>query len=163
MIKQYKHLVHSTRHFENLNIQADLEYKHQHILSLEAFERAKKEITTWDNYKPTPLHVFSDMAKDAGVSSIVYKDENSRFSLKSFKALGGAYAVANLLIQKLKDIGISASSSDLIAGTYKHETSKITVCCATDGNHGRSVAWGALHFGCNCEIYIHRNVSVGRE
>jgi len=46
MIKQYKHLIDSTRHFENLNIQADLVYKHQHILSLEAFERAKKEITT---------------------------------------------------------------------------------------------------------------------
>ena len=163
MIKQYKHLVHSTKHFENLNIQADFEYKHQHILSLEAFERANKEITTWDNYEPTPLHFFPDMAKDAGVSSIAYKDENFRFSLKSFKALGGAYAVANLLIKKLKDIGITASSKDLIAGTYKHETSKITVCCATDGNHGRSVAWGSLHFGCNCEIYIHRNVSVGRE
>jgi diaminopropionate ammonia-lyase len=67
MIKQYKHLVHSTKHFENLNIQADFEYKHQHILSLEAFERANKEITTWDNYEPTPLHFFPIMAKHAGV------------------------------------------------------------------------------------------------
>ena len=163
MIKEYKNLVSSTKHFENLNIQPDLEYKHHHILSLEAFELAKKEITTWHNYEPTPLHIFTDIARDAGVSSIAYKDENFRFSLKSFKALGGAYAVANLLIKKLKDIGINASSKDLITGTYKHETSKITVCCATDGNHGRSVAWGAQQFGCNCEIYIHRNVSVGRE
>ena len=153
----------SFSHFENIRIQAGSEYKHQDILSLEAFELANKEITSWDKYEPTPLHIFSDMAKDVGVSLIAYKDENLRFSLKSFKALGGAYAVANLLIKKLKDIGINASSRDLIAGTYKHETSKITVCCATDGNHGRSVAWGAQQFGCNCEIYIHRNVSVGRE
>jgi len=83
--------------------------------------------------------------------------------LKSFKALGGAYAVANLLIKKLKDEGIKANSSDLILGTYKDYTSKLTVCCATDGNHGRSVAWGAQQFGCNCEIYIHQNVSPGRE
>ena len=124
---------------------------------------ANNEITSWDGYKPTPLHNFSDMAKDTGVELIVYKDENPRFTLKSFKALGGAYAVANLLIQKLKENGIDANSSDLIAGTHRDFTSKITVCCATDGNHGRSVAWGAQKFGCNCEIYIHRNVSVARE
>ena len=58
MITQYKHLVHSTKHFENLNIQADFEYKHQHILSLEAFERANKEITTWDNYEANTAPFF---------------------------------------------------------------------------------------------------------
>jgi diaminopropionate ammonia-lyase len=63
----------------------------------------------------------------------------------------------------LKEEGVDANSSDLISGTYKDHTSKLTVCCATDGNHGRSVAWGAQQFGCNCEIYIHRNVSSGRE
>ena len=115
------------------------------------------------DYKPTPFILFLIWPKILGLTSIVYKDENPRFTLKSFKALGGAYAVANLLIQKLKEHGIDANSSDLIAGTYRDFTSKITVCCATDGNHGRSVAWGAQQFGCNCEIYIHRNVSVGRE
>jgi len=71
--------------------------------------------------------------------------------------------INNLLIKKLKEEGVDANSSDLISGTYKDHTSKLTVCCATDGNHGRSVAWGAQQFGCNCEIYIHRNVSSGRE
>ena len=163
MINDYKNFVSSSAHFENKRIQVGSGYKHQNILSLESFELANKEITSWDNYKPTPLHSFSDMAKDTGVTSILYKDENPRFSLKSFKALGGAYAVANLLIKKLKELGIDANSSDLISGIYKDETSKFTVCCATDGNHGRSVAWGAQQFGCNCEIYIHRNVSEGRE
>ena len=65
------------------------------------------------------------MAKDTGVKSIVYKDENPRFSLKSFKALGGAYAVANLLIKKLKELGIDANSSDLISGIYKAETTQV--------------------------------------
>jgi diaminopropionate ammonia-lyase len=150
-------------HFKNPKVQLSSEYKYQHILSLEGFRRANKEITSWDNYEPTPLHSFDDMAEDTGVSSIFYKDEYSRFTLKSFKALGGAYAVANLLIKKLKEEGINANSSDLISGVYKDHTSKHTVCCATDGNHGRSVAWGAQQFGCNCEIYIHRNVSEGRE
>ena len=162
MINSYADFSLTFSHFKNPNA-LNSEYKHQHILSLDGFRRASKEITSWDNYQPTPLHSFSDMAKDTGVSSILYKDENPRFSLKSFKALGGAYAVANLLIKKLKELGIDANSSDLIAGIYKDKTSKFTVCCATDGNHGRSVAWGAQQFGCNCEIYIHRNVSVGRE
>ena len=163
MINEYKNFVNSSAHFENKRIQVCSEYKHQNILSLKSFKLANKEISSWDKYEPTPLYYLSDLANYAGVSSIAYKDENLRFSLKSFKALGGAYAVANLLIKKLKEIGIEANSSDLIAGTYKELTSKITVCCATDGNHGRSVAWGAQKFGCNCEIYIHRNVSIGRE
>ena len=163
MMSQYKNLINSTEHFENINIQVGSQYKHQDILSLESFELANKEISSWDKYEPTPLHFLSEIANDSGVSLIAYKDENHRFSLKSFKALGGAYAVANLLIKKLNEQGIDAKSSDLIAGTYSEITSKITVCCATDGNHGRSVAWGAQKFGCNCEIYIHRNVSIGRE
>jgi diaminopropionate ammonia-lyase len=163
MMNQYKNLFNSTEHFENINIQVGSQYKHQDILSLESFELANKEISSWDKYEPTPLHFLSEIANDSGVSLIAYKDENHRFSLKSFKALGGAYAVVNLLIKKLNEQGIEANSSDLIAGTYSEITSKITVCCATDGNHGRSVAWGAQKFGCNCEIYIHRNVSIGRE
>ena len=106
---------------------------------------------------------LKELASQTGVSKLFYKNEHYRFSLKSFKALGGAYAVANLLIGKLKDKGIIASSKDLLAGTYKDITSKITVSCATDGNHGKSVAWGARSFGCNCEIFIHSHVSISRE
>ena len=163
MANRYSEFSLSFSHFVNPKVQLGSEYKYQDILSLEGFELASKEITSWDNYKPTPLHSFDDIAQETGVSSVFYKDENTRFNLKSFKALGGAYAVANLLIKKLKDEGIKANSSDLILGTYKDYTSKLTVCYATDGNHGRSVAWGAQQFGCNCEIYIHQNVSPGRE
>ena len=163
MANRYSEFSLSFSHFVNPKVQLGSEYKYQDILSLEGFELASKEITSWDNYQPTPLHSFDDIAQETGVSSVFYKDENTRFNLKSFKALGGAYAVANLLIKKLKDEGIKANSSDLILGTYKDYTSKLTVCCATDGNHGRSVAWGAQQFGCNCEIYIHQKVSPGRE
>ena len=114
MINEYKNFVNSSAHFENKRIQVGSEYKHQNILSLKSFELANKEISSWDKYEPTPLYYLSDLANYAGVSSIAYKDENLRFSLKSFKALGGAYAVANLLIKKLKEIGIAANSSDLI-------------------------------------------------
>ena len=162
MVSDYKSYLTSTRHHQARD-QIQSRYVHQDILSLDGFERANKEISSWDSYKYTPLHLLSNIAKDSGVAMITYKDESCRFSLKSFKALGGAYAVANLLIAKLNEKGIKANSSDLITGSYSDFTSKITVCCATDGNHGRSVAWGAQTFGCNCEIYIHQHVSIWRE
>ena len=163
MINEYKKFLVSTNYFQNKKLQIGAPYKHQHILSLQGFNKASKEICSWDDYQPTPLHLLSDLAEESGVALIAYKDESCRFSLKSFKALGGAYAVANLLMRKLKDKGIKANSDDLTAGVYRDVTSTITVCCATDGNHGRSVAWGAQNFGCNCEIYIHRHVSQARE
>ena len=89
MTNNYSNFSEVFSHFENNRIQVGSEYKHQDILSLAAFKLANNEITSWDGYKPTPLHNFSDMAKDTGVELIVYKDENPRFTLKSFKELRG--------------------------------------------------------------------------
>ncbi|MGA1938795.1 MULTISPECIES: diaminopropionate ammonia-lyase [unclassified Arcobacter] len=163
MINNFKKYLEQTELFDNTKNLRVEEYKHQDILSLEGFEKASKEITSWDGFEQTPLVSLDDLAKQTGVSKLYYKNEHYRFSLKSFKALGGAYAVANLLINKLKEQGIEANSKDLLSGKYKDITSKITVSCATDGNHGKSVAWGASIFGCNCEIFIHSHVSVTRE
>ena len=77
------------------------------------------------------------------MASLRFKDEGGRFGLGSFKALGGAYAVARHLTRTLGARGISATSADLAAGRRR----EVTVTCATDGNHGRSVAWGAQRFG----------------
>jgi diaminopropionate ammonia-lyase len=60
---------------------------------------------------------------------------------------------------RLRAQGIEATAQDLIAGRHREIVGAVTVCCATDGNHGRSVAWGAQMFGCRCRIYIHENVS----
>jgi len=163
MTNEYSKYLDNTEFFDNSSNTVKGVYEHQDILSLEGFEKASKEITSWDEYKETPLVDLENMAKKTGVSKLFYKNEHYRFSLKSFKALGGAYAVANLLIGKLKEAGIDANSNDLLAGTYSDITNKITVSCATDGNHGKSVAWGASQFGCNCEIFIHSHVSVSRE
>jgi diaminopropionate ammonia-lyase len=105
-----------------------------------------------------------NLAKKLGISALYYKDESTRFGLKSFKALGGAYAVFRL-IQKavaLQHNGHLPSPQEILSGRYADIISKMTVTCATDGNHGRSVAWGAQLFGCRCVIYIHATVSEGR-
>lgn len=128
------------------------------ILNNAAMEAARDTISSWPGYARTPLHDLKGLAAELGVASIRYKDEGERFGLGSFKALGGAYAVARLLA---KEAG--GSVSDIVAGRNTDPVAGITVCCATDGNHGRSVAWGAQRFGCRCVIFVHATVSDARK
>jgi diaminopropionate ammonia-lyase len=134
------------------------------VLPAGGFRRAKAAITAWPGYAPTPLHDLPAIAAAAGIAALRMKDESSRFGLGSFKALGGAYAVAALLSGELsrRGIALSASAEALADARYGDATCSITVTCATDGNHGRSVAWGAQRFHCRCVIFVHETVSEGR-
>jgi diaminopropionate ammonia-lyase len=133
------------------------------ILSVDAFRLAAGVIGAWPGYQLTPLRSLRGIAAASGVKSVFYKDESTRFGLGSFKALGGAYAVFRLLARLVGErTGLAATSDDIVSGLYADIISAITVTCATDGNHGRSVAWGARMFGCRCVIYIHETVSTGR-
>lgn len=134
------------------------------IASLEKSRQAIAEISCWPGYEPTPLHQLTALAESTGVSQIFYKDESMRFGLKSFKALGGAYAVARQLQARIQQQrGEQASIKDLLGNRYQSVIDEVVISCATDGNHGRSVAWGCQMFGCRCIIYIHRDVSTGRQ
>ncbi|WP_418320213.1 diaminopropionate ammonia-lyase [Piscinibacter sakaiensis] len=134
------------------------------ILNDAGFNAAQREICQWPGYAPTPLRELPALAERLGVASVHYKDEGDRFGLKSFKALGGAYAVYRLLAQAIarRNGGEPVRAADVVAGRWREVVKDITVTCATDGNHGRSVAWGAQLFGCRCVIYIHATVSEGR-
>ncbi len=134
------------------------------VLPSGGFRRAKADITSWPDYAPTPLHSLPHVAGEAGIVAVQLKDESGRFGLGSFKALGGAYAVAGVLAAKLARRGaaLSATTADLLAGRYAADTRDITIACATDGNHGRSVAWGAQRFGAACAVFVHAGVSRGR-
>jgi diaminopropionate ammonia-lyase len=135
------------------------------IICRQRFEVAMNEVSKWSNYEATPLLSLDGLAKKNGIASLYYKDESRRFNLDSFKALGGAYATERLLFSIISEqtAGTTPNVSDLIDGRYKNITDKVTVACATDGNHGRSVAWGAQMFGCKCVIFIHADVSEGRK
>lgn len=124
---------------------------------------ARREITSWPGYAATPVVALPGVARAAHVATVDCKDVAHRFALASFKALGGAYAVLRILQDVLAQDGITTDAASLIAGHHRHKVAGVTVCCATDGNHGRSVAWGAQMFGCACRIYIHANVSADRE
>jgi len=134
------------------------------ILGREGFDAAEREISQWPGYAPTPLHALPALASRLGLGALWYKDESTRFGLKSFKALGGAYAVFRLIQKAIAAAhgGHQATPAEILAGQYRDIVGALTVTCATDGNHGRSVAWGAQLFGCRCVIYIHATVSEGR-
>ncbi len=110
------------------------------ILSSDEIDEAYKIISKWKNYNPTPLLSLNKLSKKIGLNNIFYKDESKRFKLKSFKALGGAYAVEK----------ITKGNKDIVIST------------ATAGNHGRSVAWGSKKLGLKCKIFISEFVSEFR-
>lgn len=132
-------------------------------LSKDQALQAFAEVTSWSEYEQTPLHRLSKLEKHLGCGAIYYKDESGRFGLGSFKALGGAYAVLRHIAAVYKEqTGKSVTAGEIRQGKIKDFAASITVATATDGNHGRSVAWGAKNAGCPCRIYIHAEVSAGR-
>ena len=128
-----------TKFINNENFEFDRS-KILKILNSDLLEDAYKTISKWQKYQPTPLESLNKLSKELELKNIFYKDESKRFGLKSFKALGGAYAVEKITKGR-KDI---------------------TVSTATAGNHGKSVAWGAKNLGLNCKIFISENVSETR-
>ncbi len=101
---------------------------------------AHRVISKWKGYKKTPLINLRILSKKLHTNNIFYKDESKRFGLKSFKALGGAYAVEKIVKSK----------------------KKVTISTATAGNHGKSVSWGTKKIGARCKIFISENVSDTR-
>ncbi|MBK9604981.1 MAG: diaminopropionate ammonia-lyase [Betaproteobacteria bacterium] len=137
---------------------------HAAILNDAGFSAAFDEIRGWPGYAATPLQRLPGLAASLGIAELHYKDEGGRFGLKSFKALGGAYAVFRLLANAVQaaNAGQAVTSRELIAGAHKGIVKDLKVTCATDGNHGRSVAWGAQLFGCRCVVFVHEHVSAAR-
>lgn len=133
------------------------------VLSEADFAASWAEITAWPGYAPTPLVSLAGLARNLGLARIDYKHEGPRFGLGSFKALGGSYAAMRVLQRELTDrLGRAVSLEEIRTGKLREECAKITLVSATDGNHGRSLAWGCQMVGAPCRIYIHAEVSEGR-
>ena len=107
-----------------------------HATSRSKAEAARREIAKWPGYAATPLREFDGLAAELGLGKLLFKDESGRLGLGSFKSLGGAYA-AELMLRD------------------RPSATPATLVCATDGNHGRSVAFAAQRHGCAAVIYMH--------
>jgi len=133
------------------------------VLTPDDFARAIAEISGWHGYAPTPLHSLDALAQALSLGNVLYKHEGPRFGIGSFKALGAAYAGLRVLQTELSSkLGRSVGMDDISRGHLARDASTVTLCSATDGNHGRSLAWGCQRFGAACKIYIHAEVSEGR-
>jgi diaminopropionate ammonia-lyase len=134
------------------------------IISLAEHQRARTVVEEWPGYQPTNLYPLDSVARDLGLAAIWLKDESTRFGLGAFKSLGGAYAVYRMLEQHIRAAhpGAEVSPRVLIDGAFRELTSQITFACASAGNHGRAVAWGAHLFGARCVVYLYEGVSPGR-
>ena len=132
-------------------------------LSRADFDAAEAEITAWEAYQPTPIFDLARLAEGLGLEAVCYKHEGPRFGLGSFKALGGAYAVLRSIQRELSGAeGRQITVEEIHGGHFAPLISEMTIISATDGNHGRSVAWGAQRYGAKCRIYIHAEVSSFR-
>ncbi len=116
---------------------------------------------SFPGYAPTPLYNMKNLAKTAGVKKIWIKDESKRFSLNAFKVLGASYAVAAHL-KELYSIDEPLTYSLLKNEKIRELVKDVTLVSATDGNHGRGVAWTARQLGCKAEIYMPKGSSVNR-
>lgn len=124
------------------------------LLSIEHAKEVKAFHESFPQYEKTPLVQLSKMAEYLGLKQIFIKDESYRFGLNAFKVLGGSYAIAKYIAGKLgKDIS-EVPYPVLTSDALLEEFGQGTFFTATDGNHGRGVAWAANKLKQNCVVYM---------
>jgi diaminopropionate ammonia-lyase len=113
-------------------------------------------------YRMSPLKGLPNLAARLGLGGIWVKDESDRLNLRSFKVLGGSYAIYQLIRERLGITDRELSFSDLTGGALREKLGDLTFAAATDGNHGRGVAWSAAQMGFKSVIYVHKLTSKAR-
>ncbi|MDL2298600.1 diaminopropionate ammonia-lyase [Synergistaceae bacterium OttesenSCG-928-D05] len=132
------------------------------IMSTRNVESARNFHKSFPQYSETPLVELKQLAKLFNIDDIFVKDEAWRFGLHAFKVLGGSYAIARYIAQEL---GRDISEMDYAALTseeLKKEFGQATFFSATDGNHGRGVAWAANKLGQKSVILMPKGSSKAR-
>ena len=130
---------------------------------VDAAREPREFLKAFAHHPPTPLFALDALAGRLGIASLHAKDESFRLGLSSFKGLGGAYAVMRVAQKRAeKKLGRPVLPHELLTPAIRALSADLTVCCASDGNHGRSVAAGARLIGARCAIFLHAGVSEER-
>ncbi len=114
------------------------------------------------DYKMTPLVALPNLSRLLGVGGIYVKNESERLRMSSFKVMGGSYAIYRLVKQLLGRENEDLSFEYLISKECHDALGNIVFCSATDGNHGRGLAWACHKLGHPCKIYVHSETSQPR-
>jgi len=130
--------------------------------SSEVIRRVRKFHQTLPNYEPTPLARLDNLAGHLGVGAIRVKDESHRCGLNAFKVLAASFALCTHLARKLNLDPANADFTLLSSDRFKDLSADLTCITATDGNHGRAVAWAARQLGCRAVVYMPKGTTAAR-
>lgn len=132
------------------------------VMSLEEVAKARNFHKSIPQYSKTPLAKLNNMAKYLGVKELYIKDESYRFGLNAFKVLGGSYAMAKYIAQQIdRDISVIPFEV-LVSDELKKEFGSATFFTATDGNHGRGVAWAARKLKQKAVVFMPKGTTQTR-
>lgn len=145
-----------------LNNKADAESFNLNFINQEIATKAQKFHASFPQYSVTPLAELKNLSKMFGVKNIFVKDESYRFGLNAFKVLGGSFAIGNYIAGKL---GMSLEDlpyEKLVSKEVKDKLGELTFVTATDGNHGRGIAWSAHELHQKCVVIMPEGSAVER-
>lgn len=132
------------------------------VMSLDNVDKARAFHKSFPQYSVTPLANLSNMAEFLGLKSLFVKDESYRFGLNAFKVLGGSFAMARYIANELgKDVS-EIDYNYLTSEKLKNEFGQATFFTATDGNHGRGVAWAANRLGQKAVVLMPKGTVKSR-
>lgn len=136
--------------------------KAQELFNIETARLARSFHSQIPGYKMTPLCALPNLSHMLGVEGIYVKDESQRLQLKSFKVMGGSFAIFRFLQKRLGLKDDEINFEYLTSKECHDQLGTLTFASATDGNHGRGIAWAARKLGHNCVIYVHKDTSEPR-
>ncbi|MCP4202981.1 MAG: diaminopropionate ammonia-lyase [bacterium] len=127
-----------------------------------ALEAAREFHRQIPGFRYSPLKGLSGLAGMLGLGGLWVKDEAERLSLSSFKVLGGSFAIYKFLARRLARETGDLTFAELTSAESRERLGEITFATATDGNHGRGVAWAASKLGQRSVVYVHSKTSRAR-
>ena len=129
---------------------------------VEQAERVRAIHASLPSYEPTALKRLDGLASKLGIGALYVKDESTRFGLNAFKGLGGIYCVGRLLAERVGIPDEALTFERLQRSDVREVARDMTLVTATDGNHGRGVAWAARELGASAVVYMPKGSSQER-
>lgn len=157
MKNNFKYIIHN-----NGDLSKKDPSKAQQMFTVDRARDARKFHRQIPGYNVTPLLALPNLAELLGIGGIYVKNEAKRLNMNSFKVMGGSYAVYNLIRQLLGREGENLSFEYLKSAECHLTLGDVVFCSATDGNHGRGLAWTCKQLGFPCKIYVHSETSQPR-
>ncbi|MDO4594295.1 MAG: diaminopropionate ammonia-lyase [Tissierellia bacterium] len=132
------------------------------FLNEEVSKKARNFHKSFPQYKETPLVELKNLSEEIGLKNFFVKDESYRFGLNAFKVLGGSFAIGNYIAERLNMNLSDLPYEKMISDEIREQLGEITFATATDGNHGRGVAWTANQLKQKSKVFMPKGSAAER-